>query len=255
MNMRRSDMATDAVHAAENEATSRFDAGDVVIDRDDESPNEAVVVNTPPIEAADWHVPGRGTLAEDNPAYPEDDAVVIVLFRDALERHYPHYTGGGVIRMRRLQRDGAKPYAFPSSRLQRIGTLSPEPIPLDRIDPSPYHARNFDSTANTAYIEAVRDRGRPETPPHLRDCGDRFEIINGHKRIWASHVAGLEAVPCHCIYVDDETAARKWIWSHLDSYDERERTVARRRLRAAFGPRAECLESAVMERKERMRDD
>ncbi|RKD87654.1 ParB/RepB/Spo0J family partition protein [Halopiger aswanensis] len=243
------------VQFTENSEKPFFESGDIVIDRDDDSPNEAIVVNTPPIEASEWHVPGRGTLTEDNPDYPSDDQVVIVIYRDTIEKTYPNYTGAGVIRSRRLNQDNVQTYAFPSLRLQQVGELEPKEFYLDRLEPSPYHARNFEFTENKEYIQAIREQGYPDPPPYIRDCGNRFEIINGHKRVWASHIAGLESIPCECIYVSDEVAARKWIWSHLDDYEAKEKATARERLRSKFGSKAEQLETEVLQRKEAVVDE
>ncbi|RQH00732.1 ParB/RepB/Spo0J family partition protein [Natrarchaeobius oligotrophus] len=216
-----------------------FDNGDVVVDRDDPSPNEAVVINVPPMAATEWVVSGRGTLASDNPAYPDDDRVVIVVYRETLTREYPNYSGGYPMLVDWLNRDGVPYYAFPSRRLRTVDTMQPTELPLSEIDPSPYHARNFVESKNRAFIEEIRDRGRPDPIPLVRDCDDRFEVLNGHKRIWASHVAGLESIPCHCLYVDDEWAARLWAQWHFDSYGAAERSVARRRLEATFGAKAD----------------
>jgi hypothetical protein len=49
--------------------------GDVVMDKDTNT-SGPVVVSRISAAAADWHVPGRGTLAEDNPDYPADDRVI-----------------------------------------------------------------------------------------------------------------------------------------------------------------------------------
>ncbi|RQG95186.1 ParB/RepB/Spo0J family partition protein [Natrarchaeobius chitinivorans] len=216
-----------------------IDNGDVVVDREDAAPSEGVVVNLPPMETTEWKVHGRGTLASDNPTYPDDDRVVIAVYRETIEREYPNYSGGYPLRIDWLNRDDARFYAFPSQRLRKIGTVQPTEISLTEIDPSPYHARNFSKAENRTFIEEIRDRGHPDPVPLVRDCDDRFEVLNGHKRIWASHIAGLESIPCHCLYMDDEWAGRLWAEWHLDSYDAAERAVARRRLEANVGSKAD----------------
>ena len=51
-----------------HDADSDFAAGEVVRDRDDDDPNDAVVVNVPPIPASEWDVHALNqTLAEANP--------------------------------------------------------------------------------------------------------------------------------------------------------------------------------------------
>lgn len=232
-------------------ATGRVDRGrlrigDVVVDDDNDSGERAVVVKIPGAIADDWHVPG-GTVADTNPAYPADDRVIVVAFRDELEREYPRYTGGSALALQQLGRSGVDYYSFPESRLRRVDHLEPREIELDVIDPCPYHARNFDAAANRDYIDAIRERGRPESPPLVRDCGDRFEILNGHKRIWASYVAGLESVPCEVHYERDLYAARTWARYHLKAYSREERQVALRRIESRLDPQqAEYIEATFL---------
>ncbi len=114
-------------------------------------------------------------------------------------------------RTRQINRDGLRHYSFPKSRLRRIDQLEPIQLTLDAIDPNPYHSRNFTVAENRDYIAAIRDRGRPDPPPIVRDCGDRFELLNGHKRVWASYVAGLESIPCDVHYERELYAARTWL--------------------------------------------
>ncbi|RQG87815.1 hypothetical protein EA462_13165 [Natrarchaeobius halalkaliphilus] len=223
-----------------------FEAGDIVVDREDDSPSEAIVVNVPPIVATEWTVNGRGPLASDNPTYPADDRVVIVIYRTTLDGEYPYYTGGYPIPLERSNQDDVTTYAFPSQRLRRVGTLSPIEIQISSIDPSPYHARNFTTAQNGDFVAEITERGYPDPAPLVRRCDGRFEIVNGHKRIWACHVAGFETVPCHCAYLDDETATRLWARWHLDTYDRAERSAARHRIRSTLGSRAdEILEDVT----------
>jgi hypothetical protein len=62
---------------------SDFSPGDVVLDRDDDNANPALIVNCIPGASADeWDVPGDQTVAEANPDYPEDASVVAVVFEE-----------------------------------------------------------------------------------------------------------------------------------------------------------------------------
>lgn len=203
--------------------------GDIVVDADDDSPNPAVVVKMPRVTAEEWRVPG-GTVADTNPDYPADDRVIIVAFQDEIEAVYPLYTGGIPFALRQLSRNGIDYYSFPESRLRRVDRPEPHEIELDDIDPCPFHARNFNAEDNRDYIDAIRERGRPKPRPVVRDCGNRFEIVNGHKRIWASYVAGLESIPCDVYYERDLYAARTWARYHLEGYSDQERQVALRRI-------------------------
>ena len=106
-----------------------LEAGAVVHDRDDKDPNDAVVVNTPPVTAAEWDVRPRGTtLAEDNPTYPEDAAVVIVVFRETLNEYFdredvnaPAGTLESAMPISHLAEEQIRFYAFPAPRLDATG--------------------------------------------------------------------------------------------------------------------------------------
>jgi len=207
--------------------------GDVVEDREGTSP-DGVVVNRVPKPVSEWYVRGQGPVSEHNPAYPADDRTIIVVYFDRLGSQYPNYTGGRAIPVGKLNSDGVKFYAFPETRLRRINSLKPIEVEIAALRPAPYHARNFSAAANRQYIDAIADRGRPKAPPLVRDCPDGFELLNGHKRVWASYVAGLESLSVECIYLDDLAAAKRWARYHLEAYTAEERAVALDRLRGRF---------------------
>lgn len=221
--------------------SERFDHGDIVVDREDDDPNEAVVVNAPDETAANWYVQGRGTLADDNPDYPADDPVVIVVFRDDLSEHRPTYAGYRPLPIASL--NGEVPwYAFPESRLERVDSLvTTETLPVDQLHASPYHSRTFDEADNREFIATIAERGRPESPPLVRPVDDGYEIINGHKRTWASYVAGVSAIPCLVAELDDDVAAREWARQHLDAYDDEQTERAMNTLRTRFGADAPAI--------------
>jgi ParB family chromosome partitioning protein len=202
------------------EQMDELDDGDLVIDREDENADEAVVINTPPKEAREWNLENRsGTVADDNPEYPEEAPVVSVIYKDEIEEHYPYYTGGRSLELSDVRwNSGAKFYTFPRPRLKKVGKLGPCSIPLDELEPFPYHSRNFSAEENREYMEDIRERGEPENPPVVQVLDDGFRIINGHKRVWASYVCGLKEVDCVCLYVDDKEATKHWVENHLFSY-------------------------------------
>ena len=209
---------------------SNLTVGSIVEDREGTSPR-GVVVNYPPIPATDWYVQGRGTLAEDNPDYPADDRTAIAIYESALEEYYPEYAGCEGIPIAQLNTDDAPYYAFPESRLEPVGELEPPTVPLASIDPSPYHARNFSAAENRDYIDEIAQRGHPDPVPTVRPTVDGgYEILNGHKRIWASHVAGLEAIPVSILPLDHYRAAKYWAQRHLPGYEPRQQREALERL-------------------------
>jgi ParB family chromosome partitioning protein len=222
-----------------NTDTPLTDAGTLVVDRDAASQHTAVVINSPPTATIDdWYVPGGHTVADDNPTYLQTDRVVVVAYRGELAQHYPHYCGVKPLELQRVHRSGLRTYAFPESRLRAVGTIEETAdLPLAELRPSPYHARNFTAADNDQYIRAIRQHGRPKDSLLVRiDRNDRFEILNGHKRAWASSLAGLDTVPCRCVYLaDDDTAARTWARRHLGEYTEFEQAVARDRLTTELG--------------------
>ena len=201
-------------------ADSPFFPGDIVVDQDHPR-NGGIVINLPSKQAYQWNVSGRGLLSEDNPEYPRDDDVVVLLFRSALEREFPYYSGVKPLKLAELSAEGISYYAFPSSRLKRVGEIGPHEIPVSRILPSPYHSRTFDVDDEIRLVaELDREGGLPK-PALLRAVdGGRFTILNGHKRIWAAHVLGYSSVEARCMYLDDLHAAQIFASRHLDGDPE-----------------------------------
>lgn len=71
-----------------DQTAGRFSVGDSVIDRADDDPNEAIVVQYSDDQTiADWEYEtdaGARTTAEDNPDHPADEQLVVVVFRSSL---------------------------------------------------------------------------------------------------------------------------------------------------------------------------
>jgi ParB family chromosome partitioning protein len=222
----------------------RLEFGDLVVDRElDASDRDiAAVVNTPSKRAEDWTLNGGGTVATDNPGYSARDPIAAVVYLEDLRENHAHYSGVAPLRLRDLSKQSVPWYAFPENRLIKTSSLGPQELPIDSFRPSPYHARNFDAASNREYINEIRDRGRPDPALFGRvvDDGDEdtpptVELINGHKRLWASAVAGLDTVPCYCCYFDAERSHRAWAHRHLDDYTGEQRAVAVNRLREDWG--------------------
>lgn len=199
---------------------SDFQTGDIVIDRDDNQPSPAVIVNLPPIKAEDWDVNSTGnTVAEDNPEYDPTEQIAIIIFRSTLQYLYPKYTGKIPIKISKLAADRTNFYTFPRSRLKKIDSLDPVMIPIDQLKPNKYHSRNFSYDENESFIEEIAERGYPDPVPLVREIhANQYEIISGHKRTWAATAGGLEEIYCDVCYLTDETAAIKWAKRHLHEY-------------------------------------
>lgn len=219
-----------------------LDLGDIVMDKESDT-SGPVVVSRISMPAEEWQVPGRGTLAEDNPDYPSDDRVIIVLFQDTLSESYPYYSGVKPLALTDLNERGVKYYAFPESRVRAISYITSHSIDLSTIEPSPYHARSFCAADNREFIQSIRKRGDlGERIPLLRpvDAGNggdepTFEILNGHKRVWAAHVAGLDSVTARCVYLSDEEAARTFVNAHFGDYGPPARQKAARSMHQQLG--------------------
>jgi ParB family chromosome partitioning protein len=216
--------------------------GDVVMDKEHDM-SGPVAVSRIPVSAEEWTVPGRGTLAEDNPGYPADDYVINVVFQDTLSEFYPYYSGIKPLALTELNERGVQFYAFPESRLRAVGRIKSHTIDISAIRPSPYHVRSFCVADNREFIASIRQRGDlDKNSPLLRPVGGKyskdapmFEILNGHKRVWAAHVAGLDDVTARCIYISDEQAARTFVNAHFDGYDASARQTARQAMHQRLG--------------------
>jgi|APHM01.1.fsa_nt_gi ParB-like nuclease domain. len=216
--------------------------GDIVVDREQPDSDEAIVVNTlPGVTATDWDVPGRGSVAADNPAYPADDSVVIIVFREELNQHFDYYAGSRPLKLTQLNSRETCYYAFPTSRLRKIDELTPRKVPLQTIRPSPYHARNFSVKTNREFIAEIRQEGELPVAPLLRSVDGAYEILNGHKRVWVAHIAGLSTIRANCIDVNDWKAAKLFSRFHLgesadgDPYTAEARASALTKLHDRWG--------------------
>jgi hypothetical protein len=94
-----------------------------------------------------------------------------------------------------------------------------ERVALEDVEPAPYHARDISVEGNRQYVDQVRDRGFVGSYPVVRPIHCGWEIVEGHKRIWACRQAGLDTHPVEIVDVDEWTAARRFVADHLP--DER----------------------------------
>jgi hypothetical protein len=100
-------------------------AGDLVHDAEDQTPDDAVVVNTPPVAAEDWEAPGLDgtTVADDNPDYPADAPVAIIVYKQHLKEYDPDWLAQedpDPIPVSQLREDRILTYSFPAPRLTLI---------------------------------------------------------------------------------------------------------------------------------------
>lgn len=231
-----------------------YEPGDVVIDRDDPTPNRAVVVNIPETEAHDWNVgPRECTVAEDNQDYPRDDPVVVVCFESELVQAFPWWTGWSELPFWKIKQTDAYYYSFPESRLEQVDSYGPLELPVDKLNPSPYSTREFDPTDHQELIADLR-AGDTYGTALATVTTDGFELVNGHKRVWAAEQAGLDTYPVHIHYFEPVDATRYFLEAHFTAHEddeqdqpythaEKEASVAK--VRERWGQQADDFEHVV----------
>jgi hypothetical protein len=100
--------------------------GDVVLDRDDDDPDPAMVANAPDIPAEDWTIPWlEKTIAEDNPDYPADAPIALVVYVNQLEENeeaLPDWDRENAVAISELNESSLSYYVFPYPRLQLAET-------------------------------------------------------------------------------------------------------------------------------------
>lgn len=102
------------------EDEEKFVYGDIVHDENQAEPDDLVVVNLPAKTADQWNING-GTLADQNPACPRQDDVVIVVLLQTLNRHMPKWDEREKeIPLKQLNDDGVPTSVYPGERLDRI---------------------------------------------------------------------------------------------------------------------------------------
>lgn len=190
----------------QNTSETAFDSddigiGDLVLDRDVDHSDPAVVVNTPPTTADEWTAYTNTTVAEDNPEYPADASIIVVAFRNEILDEQPEMLApDSPIPLEDLNEVGIKHYSFPAPRL-RLGDPETDDFEaledLDDIDSNgtddeseseSVDATATDQDAGTAEAEDTADgQDQEEELEHeleqlsefLRDNGVRSEVDGG----------------------------------------------------------------------------
>jgi hypothetical protein len=102
-----------------------FNIGDVVHDRDseDDEPTSAYVATLPDATAEEWVAyEDEGeeiTVAEDNPEYPADARVVVVVFGNTVDYKLPDWDRISPLSVSEIEETGGRSYSFPAPRLVR----------------------------------------------------------------------------------------------------------------------------------------
>ena len=115
--------------------SDHIDIGDLVIDRDTDHSDPAIVVNTPPTTADEWKAYGGTTVAEDNPEYPADASIIVVAFRNEILDEQPEMVApDSPIPLEDLNEVGIKHYSFPAPRLRRADPETDDFEALEDLD-------------------------------------------------------------------------------------------------------------------------
>ncbi|MCQ4334240.1 HNH endonuclease [Natronomonas sp. F2-12] len=128
VSVRAEDYFTDHIKTIDEtlvDTEKHFEVGMRVQDREASEPENAVIVNLPPISAKDYIAYHNGqtgvSVADENPQYDQYASVVVVLFEETLSEEYPDYLGEKPIPLQTLSNDNIDHYAFPPGRLEVIG--------------------------------------------------------------------------------------------------------------------------------------
>jgi hypothetical protein len=117
--MANTDITADAATESESDTQRSWSIGDAVTDRDDDTTDAAIVVNTPSVSADEWNIPRiNKTAAEDNPAYPADAAVVVVVFEEIVDEWLPDWGREKPLSLSTLNGNSIPHYSFPAPRLE-----------------------------------------------------------------------------------------------------------------------------------------
>lgn len=176
-----------------------FNIGEPVVDRDSESddPNTAIIVNCPPQTANDWTAYRDTTVAEDNPNYPEDAPVAVVVYRDELAEFDSNWDDHDTpFLLSDLNEAGVSYYSFPVPRLKSLeqpdtkdpdnteseitenaeDTIGTEKTDDASSDESEIVGINDESSEDEESREANAsdDESDPELPAAVRDLKDNL---------------------------------------------------------------------------------
>ncbi len=143
----------------------------MVHDVEDDDPDDAVVVNTPPVEVDEWAVSNTDTVASMNPGYPEDSIVIVVIFLSTLTHTdaYSDWDGEDPIG---LPAD-CQTYAFPRGRLRRVGTY-PQPQPQQQSE-NEEQETNRDQDQRDTDTDADADTPDQEKETYRQQQADETE--------------------------------------------------------------------------------
>ena len=88
-------------------------------------------------------------------------------------------------------------------------------VPLSHLDPNPYQPREqIDPVALAELVASIKSSGILQ-PVLVRQVGDRYQLIAGHRRSEAAKLAGLHSVPA--VIRNDSTAEQQAEWALIEN--------------------------------------
>ncbi|MEZ3117930.1 ParB N-terminal domain-containing protein [Halobaculum sp. MBLA0147] len=199
--------------------------GTVVVDTESSLSKRWICISTPPqFSIAEW------TLAQDDhsvasrhPSYDPDEDIALVVDETTFIETIPYYTGSTYITPTDASSLLPRFSAVPVSRLKRVGVLRPVPIPTSTILPNRYHRQQYSVSDQKDLIDSIEPGGDPNKPPLLFPQSTdppRFELLDGHKRVWAAAVVENETITCNVMYGSERRAIREWAYEHCTKYPQ-----------------------------------
>jgi hypothetical protein len=136
-----------------------FAIGDVVHDRDDDTPNDAIVVNLPSKTADEWIAYRETTVADDNPDYPTDARVIVVGYAAELQRTFPDWDRESHLPLDQINESSVGHYSFPAPRLTIVESAESS----GESPPSDDESTESDSASDEASATPADDDKEPDT--------------------------------------------------------------------------------------------
>ncbi len=110
-----------------------------------------------------------------------------------------------------------EPAAIPAT--SAAGTVDPSSIHVDLIERNPFQPRkDFEAESLSELVESIKQHGVLQ-PLLVRPYGGQYQLIAGERRWLAAREAGLEAVPCRVLELDDRRVCEAAIEENLKRKD------------------------------------
>jgi ParB/RepB/Spo0J family partition protein len=78
-------------------------------------------------------------------------------------------------------------------------------LPIDKLVPHPIIARKYTTEEVNDLVQSIREKGIIY-PPKVRQKGDYYEILDGHRRVEAAKTIGYKEIKCEVVECSDEEA-------------------------------------------------